>query len=817
MQCNSSVIHYVAMKKILSIALIFTAFVLSGIPANAARAEKVTVRGNVIDSNGEAVSYATIIVNDSNSNLAAGIASDEHGSFQFEVAPGDYSICVSLIGYTDTTIDFTASGVQMTLSPIVMNDDTEMLNAATVQAVIPKTKLTGEGLQTSVRGTVLENAGTAVDVLSKTPGMMQGQDGLEVIGKGSPVIYINGHKVSDSSELKRLMSNEIQSIEVINNPGAQYDAQVRSVVRIKTIKKQGEGFGFNLDLTDEQSLRKADFNDPNGNFNFNYRINGVDLFAGVNAFRFSSRQVSDLTSENLLAPRFTQESDLVSDYVQKSAYWNGGANWQISDNHSVGFKVTYGGEFNVNSYQTMNDKAWKEGVLYDDLQTESSAHSGDIKPHNTTANIYYNGNVKKLGIDLNFDYYGAGSSSISATGEKSTIEDRDIKYSTINDSRMYAGKLVFSYPIWQGQLQAGTEDVFSNLSEEYSITGAPIPSSNSEVSEKNYAAFANYAFYLPKVGQFSAGLRYEYVDYSYHALGGTDKENIDRQYSNLFPSASYAGAIGKVQAMLSYSIKTARPSFSYLSDAVRYNNKYTLQSGNASIQPTYIHSLSATAVWKYFAFQTNYEKYRDNMATWSERYVNPDGSVSDGVILVSPKNLDEPTHVLLALVNATPTIGIWSLNCTAAVQQQWLTIHYKDKLDPSLNRDLSFSNKPIVILQMFNTFSLKKGWQLEFGGEFHSKGYTANMMITNNYLDLSAAIQKSLLKDGSLVLRLSGSDLAGLADNNVHADFGGHLMTQTNTMDTRRVKLALRYNFNTASNKYKGSGAGSDVKDRMKN
>ena len=84
------------------------------------------------------------------------------------------------------------------------------------------------------------------------------------------------------------------------------------------------------------------------------------------------------------------------------------------------------------------------------------------------------------------------------------------------------------------------------------------------------------------------------------------------------------------------------------------------------------------------------------------------------------------------------------------------------------------------------------------------------------YCDLTAAVQKTLLRDGSLVLRLEGADLLGLGQYNVDTDFGNHTITQTNRFDTQRIKFSLRFNFNTAQSKYKGTGAGNDTRDRMK-
>ena len=117
---------------------------------------------------------------------------------------------------------------------------------------------------------------------------------------------------------------------------------------------------------------------------------------------------------------------------------------------------------------------------------------------------------------------------------------------------------------------------------------------------------------------------------------------------------------------------------------------------------------------------------------------------------------------------------------------------------------------------MMTTFSLPKGWQLELGAEYHSPGYSQNIFLTNHYLDVNAAIQKTLLRDGSLVLRITGSNLANLAYYDIDSNTGNYHILQANRFDTQRIGISLRYRFNTAASKYKGTGAGKDARDRMK-
>ena len=285
--------------------------------------------------------------------------------------------------------------------------------------------------------------------------------------------------------------------------------------------------------------------------------------------------------------------------------------------------------------------------------------------------------------------------------------------------------------------------------------------------------------------------------------------NLVRNYGNWFPTVSYAGALGPVQVMLNYSAKTERPSFSSLSSAIRYNSRYIWQSGNARLQPELSHDISLTAVYKFITFIVNYTRTDDAIMTWSAPYGN------DGVVLVQPRNLDTPYRAMSVMVNLTPTIGPWTMNYTVGMQPQWLSIDVQDPREPTGTRVTRFNTKPIGFAQLHNTLTLNSGWQFELGAGITTKGYTQNLYLNKAVLDLEAAVQKKLLKNGALVLRLEGHDLAGLANYDVKTDFGNHFIYQTNKMDSQRVKFSVRYNFNTAQSKYRGSGAGEQQKARM--
>ena len=757
--------------------------------------------GRVFDENGEPMPYVTVaVLNKADSTVVNGAMTDEDGAFRVVTDARDGLLMVALLGYDTQYVGF-SQDITVRMQPA-----TVMLGEAVVKAEMPKVKLTGEGLQTNIRGSVLENIGSANDALARTPGVIKTRDGLQVLGKGAPIVYVNGRKLSDITELDRIQSHEIQNIEVISNPGAQYDASVGAVIRIRTIRRDGEGFGFNTGLAAEQSLRVKEHSDPSGYFNFNYRKKNLDLFAGVSAYTYHMKQDSHLYEEAFTRPSFVQDGTLEFTHIERGMNDYAGFNWQVADNHSIGLRLDHKHNFSTSEHQDIYTDVFKDGTLLDRIYSHGE-NGIDSSPGSVGVNAYYNGQAGKLNIDFNADYYNTYSSSDNMTEEHSEFaEDAVVNALSHNGGKMYAAKLVLSYPIWQGSFSLGTEDVFSRRNEDYTINTSLLANSRSRVKEDNFAAFASYAFFAQKFGQLNVGLRYEHVNYDYIDEVGTG--SFSRKYDNLFPSLSYANQFGPVQVMFSYRARTSRPGFSQLDGTIRYHSRFIYQSGNPKLQPQTNQELSLTANWKFLTFVAQYARQDNAITQWSSLY-NDDGAVLAGIV-----NLEKPARTLSCFVNATPTIGVWTLNYTAGVQQQWLDIPYQNALTSKMS-SISFSDKPMWIVQAFNTFRFKGGWQFELGAEFHSIGYSQNSLLTNNFLDISAAIQKTFLPDGALVLRLEGADLARLGRYNVESNCGNHLVRQSNLLDNQRVKLRLTYRFNAAKSKYRGTGAGSDAKGRM--
>ena len=768
--------------------------------------------GKVVDKDGEDMPFVNVVLLSlPDSTIMHGTVTDEQGMFSISADISIGTLQLSMLGYETVSLPVEEVRGQI----IVMEEDMNMLGEAVVKGFMPKTKLTGNSMITTIQGTVLGNAGTAHEMLSKVPGMTQRDDKLEVIGKGAPVFYINGRKVQDVDELKSLHSDEIHNVEVITNPGAIYEATVSSVVRIRTIRRQGEGFGFNLTGGNNQDLRYG-YSDPAATLNFKYRRNSVDVFGMVNYADKNNVSISQPVQTSW----FTNNGQLIN--INQDSWWfshnvnhdlnaNLGLNWQISQNHSVGVRVETRNNFNptgdyrINNTVDFRNLASPSADYVDESVTEGSETMS--MPYYWTGNAYYNGQVGKLNVDFNVDFVTRKNGQVADITEAGTRGKSQMRNEHESTSELWATKLVLSYPVWKGQLQAGTEMSFVDRASCFTMTGYPLPSTDSDVNEKNVAGFVNYAFKLDRFGNLSAGLRYEHVGFDYVDILNPD-QSLTRYTDDLFPSISWSNQFGKFRTSLAYSSKVARPSYDRLNENINYMNSFSLEQGNSKLKNETIYEVSATVGYQWLNLFVAYER-RDNTLTQGASLYN-----DEGVILMKHINLDQPLRNVAAFLSAAPTFGCYSPNWTLGIQRYFYSQTLMDPSHPDGQRTLT-AKKPVLFMDLNNAFRFKRSWQLEANLNVMTKGDMMQFAFLRNTYNLGLVVQKCWLKNNALCLRVSLSDVLQMRTTEMFLDNGYFQLHQTSDQNYHRLNVTLRYTFNSSSNKYKGSGAGADAKNRM--
>ena len=674
------------------------------------------------------------------------------------------------------------------------------LQEVVVKGNLPNTRLKGNAMITRIQGTPLSDAGTLGEMLVKVPGMTGTDEAPEVLGKGSPLIYINGRLMRDNSELKRLRSEEIRDVEVINNPGAQYDATVRAVVRIRTVRQQGDGLSLDLTLSDEHDLR-YDFDRPQAKVGANYRKNGVDVFSSVYYYHQDYRQYSTIEDITTTDKVFRQYGPYTMTWKHDNLTYTFGVNWQLSDNHSLGVRADLTHQMNGKNQVIYDEDVFENNALIDHLYSHQT--SKETKPLGWLTNTYYNGKVGKLGIDFNFDFMRNGTDTDRENVEQSRVADDFVVSKSGTRSRLYATKLVLSYPVWKGELEAGTEMTFVNRNNTYWIDKAIIANSDADITENNVAAFAEYSCDFKKYGSASVGLRYEHTLLDYDDAINKD-ERLHRSMDEWFPTASYSVALGKVQTALSYSMKTYRPSFFAMNDAVTYISRYMYQAGNSQLLNERVRDLTLNISYKWLTLTASYEHLTNPITQWNFL-------TETDAMLCKHINLDKPINTLSAYLAVTPRVGIWSLNATAGFEKQDL---YLDVEGPRGVYRVYY-DKPQYTFNAYNTFTLKHGWKFDVNLMYRSSG-CSYVFYNNTYnLRLGLVAQKSLLRDHSLTLRAAVLDCFQRNRMNEFSDCGYNQIQQNNRFSTHKLMLSLIYRFNATRSKYKGTGAGKAAIERL--
>ena len=752
------------------------------------------IKGKIVDEKGEPLAFANVVLlNRQDSAFVKGVVSGEDGHFAINSACNNGIIKVTSVGYKTAWKDCTGENAGM----IKMVADSKMLGEVVVKSSLPKTILKNGGMTTTVAGSVLEKAGTMEHLLDRIPNVSAQNGNIKVFGRGEPIIYINGRQMRDRSELDRLSSDNIKSVEVIANPGARYAASTKAVIRITTKKIQGDGFGF--DATTEGSYDEKKNTGGYARLNLYYRRNGLELGAYAYSSKQSSPDEKDLQQMTYLDKTLNQQDR--TRWKNKTETFSSrlNASYQFDDNNSLGASISF-----LRNPKLQTDGKTEGSVLRDEVLTETntSIRSEFGQNSNWSSNVYYVGKVGKLGIDFNTDWFWSKGNNRNNIDEhyqevNSEIQNQLVSSTTSKYNRLIASKMVFSYPLLGGDLSVGGEYSFTNRNTNYAI----IPNTLADnvidrIKEGMVSAFVTYNRDFGKLNM-EAGLRYENVDFKYYDDGKYMAEQ-SKAYGEWFPSLSLSIPIGNVQMQLSYAADIDRPNYWVLRSGVQYSNHYTYETGNPFLVSEISRNISYDLAYKWLTFNLTYEHVSDPIYQTVEIY--KDNATIGLMRMINGKSYNNVTSTL----NLQPTFGIWHPMLSAMVEKQWFKLE---------TRDGRYLNKPVAMFRFNNTFDTK--WAMfSVMMTYITKGYEENHYIYKPMFNTDLSIYKGFLKD-CLTLQLYVSDVFGTNDSHIIGKYGKLKETVFDEFSTSKISLTVRYKFNVTRSKYKGTGAGDSQKNRM--
>ena len=752
------------------------------------------IKGKIVDEKGEPLAFANVVLlNRQDSAFVKGVVSGEDGHFAIDSACNNGIIKVTSVGYKTAWKDCTGENAGV----IKMVANSKVLGEVVVKSSLPKTILKNGGMTTTVAGSVLEKAGTMEHLLDRIPNVSAQNGNINVFGRGEPIIYINGRQMRDRSELDRLSSDNIKSVEVIANPGARYAASTKAVIRITTKKIRGDGFGF--DATTEGSYDEKKNAGGYARLNLYYRRNGLELGAYAYGSKQSSPDEKDLQQMTYLDKTWNQQDR--TRWKNKTETFSSrlNASYQFDDNNSLGASISF-----LRNPKQQTDGKTEGSVLRDEILTETTTYISSEFGQNSnwSSNVYYVGKVGKLGIDFNTDWFWSKGNNKNNIDEhyqevNSEIQNQLVSSTTSKYNRLIASKMVLSYPLFGGDLSVGGEYSFTNRNTNYAI----IPNTLADnvidrIKEGMASAFVTYNRDFGKLNM-EAGLRYENVDFKYYDNGKYMAEQ-SKTYGEWFPSLSLSMPIGNVQMQLSYAADINRPNYWVLRSGVQYSNHYTYETGNPFLVSEISRNTSYDLAYKWLTFNLTYEHVSDPIYQTVEMY--KDNTTIGLMRMINGKSYNNVTSTL----NLQPTFGIWHPMLSAMVEKQWFELE---------TRDGRYLNKPVAMFRFNNTFDTK--WAMfSVMMTYITKGYEENHYIYKPMFNTDLSIYKGFMKD-CLTLQLYVNDVFGTNDSHIIGKYGKLKETIFDEFSTSKISLTVRYKFNTTRSKYKGTGAGDSQKNRM--
>ena len=227
--------------------------------------------GRIVDTRHQPVDFSNVaLLNVSDSSLITGGVTNENGQFVIPCEVKKAIVKVSCVGYKTYCNAYRTGEV----GAITLEDATINLQKIVIKGHRKYISRENGKLTLDVQNSNLKNIGKATDVIKYIPGMLYTNGKYEVFGKGEPVIYIDGRKQTNTSGLSLLSSTNVKSVQLITNPGAEYDAETRSVINITTVHHSLDGLSgiVGAEISKHKNLSN------NEEVNLNIHKGALDMF-----------------------------------------------------------------------------------------------------------------------------------------------------------------------------------------------------------------------------------------------------------------------------------------------------------------------------------------------------------------------------------------------------------------------------------------------------------------------------------------------------------------------------------------------------------
>lgn len=639
--------------KLLFYSLLLT-FGLSASPFNPL-SFKATIEGVLFNGEtGEPLPYATIVLHNTvDSTMVGNALTESDGKFKLKVAPGNYYLVCTYVGFKDEIlegIDITSNSSTKTLGAIKLLPSAVAIDEVLVSAERSKMELKLDRRVFNV-GKDLANAGNnAADILNRVPSVTVDPEGnVSLRGSQSVRILVDGKpsgliSAGEAEALQRMQGDIIESIEVITNPSARYEAEGEAgIINIILKKNQKKGVNGSFGLTAGQPQNYG------ASYSLNYRQEDLNFFSNFGVDYRKTPGGGDGTQrffeDGNLTEFFTSQEDQMRGGV--GGYLQGGVDWNLNEKNLLTAALLYrvGDDNNVG---TVTYRDFTEGG--DLINTVVRDIVEDQISHNLEAALDYKRTFEEKDREwtFNFKYILSDDTEIADYTQISDDTPNGLLQNSSNteDEENILFQTDYIHPLGEnGKLEAGLRAALRTVNNDFFVNEQQPDGTlrtlsefddELEYTEDIYAAYLIGAREFGNLG-LQAGVRLEYTDIT-AALLRSDQRN-DQNFLNLFPSLALSYKLKEEnQLQLSYSRRLSRPYFRRLLPFSNFNDPRNNNIGNPNLTPEFTDSYEAGFL-RYFKkgslLSSVYYRYTTGVI---EELILPN---EDGTAIEFPVNLSD--------------------------------------------------------------------------------------------------------------------------------------------------------------------------------
>jgi len=690
--------------------------------------------------------------------VIAGMITGRKGNFSLENLPifGNFRLKITAIGYGtyEQKVAFemkmgggrgdmqqALNAVDKDLGNIKLTEDAQTLSQVTVTASKPLVQMGVDRKIYNVEKDISAQGGTGVDVMKNVPSVQVDIDGNVTLRNSTPTIFVDGRPTTLT--LDQIPADAIQSVEIITNPGAKYDASGGTSGILNIVLKKNRKAGYNGNV-------RAGI-DQRGRFNLGGDINvkqgKINVFA--NGHYGQRKSISPGTTDRYSFFKTPYDSLHQYDYNVNKGYFvfgRAGLDYFLDNRNTISISGNIvRGHFNPYTTSDLNvDTLYPTGTTYSYTRRVSNS-TGNFR--NQGGMLSYKHNFPKAGEELTADFnYSKGTndnlnyvnSSIYNVKGGPLTSTYNQRQTGDGDNQYITGQTDYVKPLGEkSKFETGARAAIRNITslnnidifgEDGAYHNQPLLSSHYKYRDRVFAAYVTYSNAI-KDFTYQLGLRAERSDYkgtqNYTVKDGNALVDTIGNFSNKFPISFFPSVFltqklgGDQDLTLNYTRRIDRPSFFQLFPFTDYSDSLNLSRGNPDLKPQFTNSFELAYQKTYAGNNTflasAYYKYTTNLLT---RYqftdINP---INDSTVIIGTFINAKSSFVGgLELISRNTITKWWDVTGNINIFTSRINVIDTGKFAiPTVGQTWSWFGK------INNTFKLPKNFTLQLTGDFTSK------------------------------------------------------------------------------------------------